>query len=111
MIAQGSIIANVGKNVEDIHPIVIEGRGHTSLSNVESFSGGNGALATNPEGVSWDYILVRGDQKLTVSVTGSRMRNYASDNPITIENEKAIIQISSSFDKFEMPYNTVLGDE
>lgn len=111
MIAQGSIIANVGKKVEDIHPIVIEGRGHTSLSNVESFSGGNGALTTNPEGVSWDYLLVRGDQKLTVSITGSRMRNYASDNPITIENEKAIIQVSASFDKFEMPYNTILGDQ
>jgi hypothetical protein len=108
MIAQGSIIANVGEKVEDIHPIVIEGQGHTSLSNVESFSGGNGALTTHPEGVSYDYLLVKGDEKLTVSITGSRMRNYASDNPITNKNDKAIIQISSSFDKYEMPFNRMI---
>jgi hypothetical protein len=43
-IAQGSIIANVGKRVEEIHPIVIEGQGHTAISNVEAFSGPNGAI-------------------------------------------------------------------
>jgi hypothetical protein len=104
-IAQGSIIANTGGKVEDIHPIIIEGEGHTSLSNVEAFSGGNGALTTVPENQSWDFLLVRGDKKLTVSVWGSRMRNYRSDSPVTVENRNAIIYLSGCFDKDENLYN------
>jgi hypothetical protein len=104
-IAQGSIIANTGEKMEDIHPIIIEGEGHTSLSNVEAFSGGNGALTTVPENMSWDFLLVRGDKKLTVSVWGSRMRNYKSDSPVTIENNHAIIYMSGCFDKNENLYN------
>lgn len=110
MIAQGSIIANVGERLEDIHPIVIEGQGHTSLNNVESFSGGNSALTTNPEGISWDYLVVKGNQKLTVSITGSRMRNYFSEAPITVENKHAIIQATNCFDKDEMPFNMIIGE-
>lgn len=104
-IAQGSIIANTGEKVENIHPIIIEGQGHTAISNVEAFSGGNRALTTVPENSSWDYMLVRGDQKLTVSVWGSRMRNYLSDNPVTIENNNAVIYLSGCFDKDENLYN------
>lgn len=104
-IAQGSIIANTGEKVENIHPIIIEGQGHTSLSNVEAFSGGNGALTTVPENQSWDFLLVRGDKKLTVSVWGSRMRNYVSDSPVTVENKQAIIYMSGCFDKDENLYN------
>lgn len=104
-IAQGSIIANTGEKVENIHPIIIEGEGHTSLSNVEAFSGGNGALTTVPENQSWDFLLVRGDKKLTVSVWGSRMRNYVSDSPVTVENKKAVIYMSGCFDKEENLYN------
>ncbi|NOR74965.1 MAG: hypothetical protein GQ525_07380 [Draconibacterium sp.] len=109
-IAQGSIIANTGEKVENIHPIIIEGKGHTSLSNVEAFSGGNGALTTVPENSSWDYLLVRGDSKLTVSIWGSRMRNYISDSPITIENENAIIHVVGCFDKEEELYNKTFGN-
>ncbi len=108
-IAQGSIIANTGENVENIHPIIIEGEGHTSLSNVEAFSGGNGALTTVPENMSWDYLLVRGDKKLTVSIWGSRMRNYLADAPITIENDQAIIHMAGCFDKDENLYNETFG--
>lgn len=104
-IAQGSIIANTGEKVENVHPIIIEGQGHTSLSNVEAFSGGNGALTTVPENQSWDFLLVRGDKKLTVSVWGSRMRNYVSESPVTIENKQAIIYMSGCFDKEENLYN------
>jgi hypothetical protein len=104
-IAQGSIIANTGEKVENVHPIIIEGQGHTSLSNVEAFSGGNGALTTVPENQSWDFLLVRGDKKLTVSVWGSRMRNYVSASPVTIENNQAIIYMSGCFDKDENLYN------
>ncbi len=104
-IAQGSIIANTGENVKNIHPLIIEGEGHISLSNVEAFSGGNSALSTVPENQSYDFMFVRGDQKLTISIFGSRMRNYVSDNPITIENKKAIIQIAACLDKEERPFN------
>lgn len=110
MIAQGSIIANVGKKVEDIHPIVIEGKGHTSISNVEAFSGGNGALTTNPEGISNDYMLVKGNEKLTIAISGSRMRNYLSDSPITIRNRNAIIQATNCYDKYEQPFVLSAGD-
>ena len=109
-IAQGSIIANTGEKVENIHPIIIEGQGHTSLSNVEAFSGGNGALTTVPENQSWDFLLVRGDKKLTVSVWGSRMRNYVSDSPVTVENKKAVIYMSGCFDKDENLYNKTFNE-
>ncbi len=104
MIAQGSIIANTGEDVENIHPIIIEGQGHTAITNVEAFSGGNSALTTVPEDKSWDFMLVRGDEKLTVSIFGSRMRNYVSDHPFTIQNDKAIIQAVACIDKYEEPF-------
>jgi len=110
MIAQGSIIANTGENVENIHPIIIEGEGHTSFTNVEVFSGPNRALTTVPEDQSWDFMLVRGDKKLTVSIFGSRMRNYISDHPITILNKKAIIQAVACIDKYENPFNFSTAD-
>ncbi|MCP3928031.1 MAG: hypothetical protein GY705_02885 [Bacteroidetes bacterium] len=108
-IAQGSIIANTGEKVENIHPIIIEGQGHTALSNVEAFSGGNGALTTVRENMSWDFLLVRGDKKLTVSIWGSRMRNYIAKAPITVENDKAIIHATGCFDKNEKLYNKTIN--
>jgi len=108
-IAQGSIIANTGEEVKNIHPIIIEGQGHTAISNVEAFSGGNGALSTVPENMSWDYMLVRGDDKLTVSVWGSRMRNYMSEFPVSVENKKAVIHLSGCFNKDEDLVNTTIG--
>lgn len=110
-IAQGSIIANCGEKVENIHPIIIEGEGHTALSNVEAFSGGNGALTTVPENQSWDFLLVRGDKKLTVSIVGSRMRNYLSEKPITIKNKLAVIQAVACFDKDEKLYNQIFNNQ
>jgi len=107
-IAQGSIIANCGEAVENIHPIIVEGQGHTALTNVEAFSGGNGALTTVPENQSWDYMLVQGDKKLTVSIFGSRMRNYMAEAPFTIRNDQAVIQASGCIDKHEALYNVVI---
>lgn len=106
-IAQGSIIANAGTDLSAIHPIVIEGQGHTALTNVEGFSGGNGAL-TNV-GQSADFMLIKGDKKLTVSLVGSRMRNYASAQPITMQNPMAIVQAVACVDKDENFYNATLG--
>lgn len=102
-IAQGSIIANAGPRIEDVHPIIVEGQGHTALSNVEAFSGGNGALTTL--GKSQDFLLVRGDKKLSISLFGSRMRNYAADSPLTVENPLAVIQAFGCIDRDENPFN------
>ncbi len=102
-ISQGSIIANTGEKLEDIHPIIIEGQGHTSLTNVECFSGPNGALTTI--GKSQDYMLVRGSEKLTITMTGCRMRNYQSDSPLTIQNPKALIYAAGCIDKDENLFN------
>jgi hypothetical protein len=101
-IAQGSIIANTGEKVEDIHPIVIEGVGHTAITNVEAFSGGNAAL-TNL-GASYDFLTVKGDKRCTVSLFGCRMRNYVADKPLTVLNKKAIIQTYGCIDKNEEVY-------
>jgi hypothetical protein len=102
-IAQGSIIANTGPKVEDIHPLIIEGQGHTAIANVEAFSGGNPALTTL--GKSQDFLLVRGDKKVTVTLTGCRMRNYAADSPLTVVNSQALIQAFVCLDKHEEPFN------
>jgi len=105
MIAQGSIIANVGKTVEDIHPIIVEGLGHTAITNVEAFSGNNGAISNL--GNSWDYMTIRGEGKCTISMFGCRMRNYKSDKPLTILNPNAVIQVFGCLDKMEEPFNMV----
>lgn len=110
-IAQGSIIANTGEPVQNIHPIIIEGQGHTSISNVEAFAGPNGALRTVPENQSNDFLLVRGNKKLTVSMWGCRMRNYISDKPVTIENPNAVIQAIACIDKSEKPFQVSIIPE
>ena len=98
-IAQGSIIANVKGCADAIHPIIIEGQGHTAICNVEAFSGPNAALTA--DGYSDDFMLIKGDKLLTVSLFGCRMRNYRADSPITIENPKARIEAVACVDKNE----------
>ena len=97
-IAQGSIIANVGERLEDIHPILIEGVGHTSLTNVESFSGDNGALTTLS--ASWDYITVTSGA--TVTLTGCRMQGYRADTPLHISPD-ARLRAIGCFDQDNNP--------
>ena len=94
-IAQGSIIANVGETLEQTHPILIEGVGHTALSNVEAFSGDNGALTTHK--ASYDYITVTG--AATVSMTGCRMAGYVAESPIRILNDEAKLRAVACVDK------------
>jgi hypothetical protein len=106
-ISQGSIIANAGTIVQDIHPIVVTGEGHTSIVNVEAFSGDNGAL-TNV-GKSYDFLLIRGDKKLTISLVGCRMRDYISSEPITVDNKNAFLQAVACIDKEEKPFNVIIG--
>jgi hypothetical protein len=107
-IAQGSIIANTGAKLEDIHPLIIEGQGHTALANVEAFSGGNPALTTL--GKSQDFLLVRGEKKLTVTLSGCRMRNYVAGAPITILNPNAIVQAIGCVDKDEKLFTATISN-
>lgn len=102
-ISQGSIIANTGEAIGNVHPLIIEGEGHTSLVNVEAFSGPNAALTTLNQ--SEDFLLIRGPHKLTVSLFGCRMRNYRSEQPITIDNKAASVQAMGCIDKHEEPFN------
>jgi hypothetical protein len=102
-ISQGSIIANTGENTDSIHPIIIEGEGHTSLMNVEAFSGTNPALSTVKG--STDYLLVRGSDKLTISMVGCRMWSYLGAKPLTVENPNAKIQATDCWDKDQNPFN------
>jgi hypothetical protein len=103
-IAQGSIIANAGRTVQDNHPIIIDGEGHTALSAVESFSGGNGALSTpsvdfrgTKTPLSNEYLLVNGEKPLTVSMFGCRMSNYYADKPVVVNNPNAQITAYGCF--------------
>lgn len=108
-IAQGSIIANTGASVDGIHPVILEGRGHTSLTNVEAFSGPNPALST--VGESADFLLVRGEERLTASLIGCRMRNYRNDWPITVKNPRAVVQAVACVDKNERPFAWTVSPE
>ncbi len=106
-IAQGSIIANAATVLEDIHPIIIEGQGHTAFTNVEAFSGDNGALTNVKQ--SYDFMEVRGKDRLTISLVGCRMRNYAAEEPITVKNPAAVIQAVACIDKNEQLFNKTIG--
>lgn len=101
-LAQGSIIANTGRAVEDVHPFVVEGRGHLAISNVEAFSGANGALTTLDK--SQDFLLVKGDAPCSISLFGCRMRNYVADAPLTIRNPLAVVRAVACVDKDERPF-------
>lgn len=107
-IAQGSIIANAGTKLEEIHPIVIDGMGHTALSNVEAFSGDNGALTNLKQ--SFDFMQVTGKGRATISLTGCRMRNYQTEKPFTINNPDALIQAAACVDKNEKAFNIIIGN-
>ncbi|MCO5239240.1 MAG: hypothetical protein M9904_04235 [Chitinophagaceae bacterium] len=106
-ITQGSIIANAGTVLADIHPIIIEGKGHTAITNVEAFSGDNPALTNVKQ--SYDFMEVRGTEKLTLSLSGCRMRDYVADNPITVKNPAAVIQAVACIDKHENLFNRIIS--
>ena len=106
-IAQGSITANAGPRLAEVHPVIVEGQGHTAITNVEAFSGDNAAVTNFRE--SQDFMLVRGDKRLTVSVIGSRMRNYAAAEPITVENPHALVRMVACVDKHERLLEKTIG--
>jgi len=101
-LAQGSIIANAGPRLEDVHPLIIDGQGHTAVTNVEAFSGPNGALSTLDR--SWDYAYIGGDEVLTASFFGCRMRDYTADDPLTITSASARVRAVACFDREQQVY-------
>lgn len=98
-ISQGSIIANIGASVNEIHPIEVTGYGHSAITNVECFSGNNGAV-TNL-GQSYDFLYVYGSGAPTIGMINCRMRNYSSSSPITKLNSNAKIVATACIDKNE----------
>ncbi len=106
-VAQGSIIANTSpdRKVSDIHPFLVQGYGQISITNVDAFSGNNGAL-TN-EGMSYDYLRVQGNTWVIITAVNCRMRNYQSDSPITLANPDAQISFINCSDKGGYLYSYV----
>jgi len=96
-ISQGSIIANCGAAVNYVHPFIVTGDGHTSITAVNAFSGANGALTTI--GKSWDYLYVTGQGYPTITLTSCSMHNYESTKPVTIKNGQAKIRATACNDK------------
>ena len=76
---------------------------------MEAFSGDNAAVTNFRE--SQDFMLVRGDKRLTVSVIGSRMRNYAAAEPITVENPHALVRMVACVDKHERLLEKTIGKQ
>jgi hypothetical protein len=48
---------------------------------------------------------VEGDEKLTISMFGCRMRNYAAEKPVTIKNKQVVIQAVVCIYKLENPFS------
>lgn len=109
-VAQGSIIANTSPtaDISEIHPLYVTGCGHLNLSNVDCFSGGNGAL-TN-QGTSQDFIKVESDKPVIVTGVNCRMRNYAADSPITVAAPLAKISFLNCADKNGNIFNWSSGE-
>lgn len=103
-IAQGSIIANAGGRTEDLHPFVIDGLGHTSIANVECFCGAN-PVVSSPTAVidgqecivSEDFILIEGNERLTLTLAGCRASNFRAKDPIRRRNQAAIVATHGCF--------------
>ena len=97
-VAQGSIIANVSPDgkVENIHPFLVQGYGQISITNVDAFSGRNGAITS--QGVSYDFLKVQGDTWVIITAVNCRMRNYTSSSPITLANPEAQISFINCSD-------------
>ncbi len=98
MVTQGAIVANAGYDVALIHPVVVEGGGHLGLSNVEAYSEENTAVGTASE-ASADFLRIRGNEALSVALSGCRMSGYESDDPIVIENPQASVRALGCIDR------------
>ena len=98
-VAQGSIIANVSPdgNVANIHPFIVQGSGQISITNVDAFSGRNGAITS--QGVSYDFLKAQGSSWVIITAVNCRMRNYQAASPVTIANDRAQISFLNCSNK------------
>ena len=107
-ISQGSIIANLGDHLTEIHPVVVDGlRSHTTLTAVECFSGMNGIPCCI--GASHDFIYVAGNQPLTVTLVGCRMWGYAAKDPISMSNPNASLRAVACTDKNDVLFDRTVS--
>jgi len=108
-VAQGSIIANASPagDLTEIHPFYVTGMGHLSLTNVDCFSGNNGAI-TNL-GQSYDFMKVESTYYVNVTGVNCRMRNYSQSNPITVVAPKAQISFLNCANKDGNIFNWSYG--
>jgi len=97
-ISQGAIVANLGADYKKVHPFVIEGNGHTAISNVEAFSCAS-ALFTSVQGPN-DFIEIRGSVPSEVTLMACHAQNYEADFPITIKNPAAKVRAIACIDKY-----------
>ena len=76
---------------------------------MRGFSGLAGRIFTAISRENVNIIAIaQGSSELTISIVGSRMRGYASDEPITIENPKALVQAVACVDKNEHAFNRTI---
>ena len=108
-VSQGSIIANASPDglVENIHPFLVQGVGQISICNVDCFSARADAVTMTSQGQSWDFIKVQGSTWVIVTAVNCRMRNYASDSPVTLANPNAQVSLLNCSDKGGYLYNYV----
>jgi len=57
---------------------------------------------------SQDFLLIRGDKRLTVTLSGCRMRNYVADSPITCLNPQALVQAVACIDKDQQAFSRTI---
>ena len=108
-VAQGSIIANCSPsgNLSEIHPLLMQGKGHLSLTNVDAFSGDNGVVTNLAQ--SYDFMTVRGSNVVCVTGVNCRMRNYSADEPVTVSDYSARISFLNCTDKNNNIFNWTYG--
>jgi len=96
-ISQGTIVANAGYNISEIHPVYITGQGHTSLLNVNSSAKASDIITSKEQ--SYDFVYICGSDELLVSMVNCNMRDYSSDFPISITNKKASVRAVNCSDR------------
>lgn len=97
LISEGFINANIGNDASDIHPIIIDGFGYSSLTNVTASAKENDSLTT--KGVSFDFVDIVGSNGLNVGLTNCCMMGYEADFPITVNNSYAKVRALSCVDR------------
>jgi hypothetical protein len=62
-------------------------------------------LTTGLKNQLCDFIVIKCDEKMTVTIMGCRMVNFVSYLPAAIENKNALVQVITYIDKYENYYN------